>query len=255
MGIAFLKPTKSKLIFLIQWAFFIPIELVRGNLETRHHLLVAAYPLIFFYLVACALVALAQRVQQIGQGWRLFLFAFGLIVFDQLLKTLVAAFVPYQASFPIIKQWLHVAHMRNYEGSWFTSAFEVTHVGLFYGIQWGLALLVLLFAALIHRYYITTHRRSLWADVAFLGNFAACASWLLDMTFRGYVLDYINLPGLVTADFKDILITLGAAAFFVESVDNPAISWKWRGWRKEMEALIQLLKDLYLFSINQEHKP
>jgi len=255
LGTAFFKPTKNKLVFLIEWSLFILIELVRGKLATWHQLLLAAYPLIFFYLVACVLVALSQHIQQIAQGWRLLVLALGLIVFDQVLKTIVSALVPYRASYPIIKQWLHIAHARNYEGSWITNSFGIARKSIVDFIQWAGVIFILFFTILSHRYYIATHRQSLWADVAFLGTFAAWASWRWDMAFRGYVVDFINLPGLVTADFKDILATLGAAAFFVESLDNPEISWRWHGWRKESGALIQLLKNLYRFLINQEHKP
>jgi len=104
---------------------------------------------------------------------------------------------------------------------------------------------------LCHRYYTTTNRKSLWADVAFIGLFAGVASWVCDMAFRGYIIDFINLPGLVTADFKDILVTISAAAIFAETLDNPKISWRWDGWRQERDRLIQLGANLLSFSIQE----
>ena len=74
------------------------------------------------------------------------------------------------------------------------------------------------------------------------------------MAFRGYITDFINLPGLVTADFKDILVTVGVAAVFAEALDNPKLSWRWRGWRQEGEDLIQLGANVLSFSIQELRK-
>jgi hypothetical protein len=46
------------------------------------------------------------------------------------------------------------------------------------------------------------------------------------MAARGYILDFINLPEVVTADLKDIVISIGVAAFFAEALDNPELSWR-----------------------------
>jgi len=252
--VAFLKPTRTKLVFLVQWVLFIVITVARGELETNHQILVAGYPLVFFYLVACALAALSQHIRQIAQRWRLLVFAIGLTILDQVIKTIITAFVPYQTSIPIVSNWLYLAHERNFHGSWIASAFNVQFVSVFNLMQWGLAISVLFFSILCHRYYITTNRKSLWADVAFLGVLASNASWICDMSFRGYILDFINLPGLVTADLKDILVAIGAAAVFAETLDNPELSWRWAGWQKERDDLIRLVTSLRSFSIQELRK-
>lgn len=251
--VAFLKPTRIKLVFLVEWALFILITAARGDLETNHQVLVAGYPLIFFYLVACELTTLSQHIQQIAQSWQLLLFAVGLTILDQVIKTIITAFVPYQASIPIVHNWLYLAHAHNSHGSWIASAFSVQFVGVFNLIQWVLAIPVLSFSILCHRYYIATHRKSLWADVALLGLFAGYASWVCDMSLRGHIVDFINLPGLVTADLKDILITIGVAAFFVEALDNHELSWRWTGWQKERDDLIRLVRTLCGFSVQELH--
>ena len=252
--VAFLKPTRTKLVFLVEWVLFILITVARGELETNHQILVAGYPLVFFYLVACVLAASSQHIQQISQSWRLVVFAIGLTILDQVVKTIITASVPYQTSIPIVTNWLYLAHKRNYHGSWIASAFNVQFVSVFNAMQWGLAIPVLFFSILCHRYYITTNRKSLWADVAFLGYFASNASWICDMSFRGYILDFINLPGLVTADLKDILVAIGAAAVFAETLDNPELSWRWAGWQKERDDLIRLVTSLRSFSIQELRK-
>jgi len=252
--VAFLKPTRIKLVFLVEWVLFILTTAARGELETNHQVLVAGYPLMFFYLVACALTTLSQRIQQVATSWKLLAFAGGLTALDQVIKTIITAFVPYQTSIPIVNNWLYLAHEHNYHGSWIASAFNVQSASVFSLVQWGLAILVLFFSILCHRYYITTNRKSLWADVALLGLFAGYTSWICDMSFRGYIVDFINLPGLVTADFKDILITIGVAALFVEMLDNPTLSWHWAGWRKERDDLIRLITSLCSFCIQELHK-
>jgi len=237
--IDFLKPTKYKLIFLVEWAVFILIVAVRGELETPHQVLVAVYPLAFFYLIACTLVALSQRVQPIARSRKLLLSACGLAVLDQAVKVMVAARIPYQASIPIVKDWLHLAHERNYTGSWIASEFNLQDGSSLNLALWGLTIIILIFIILWNHYYITTHRKSLWTNVAFWGLFAGLLSWICDMSLRGYVLDYINLPGVVTADLKDILLTIGVAAFFVELLDNPEMSWRWSGWQKEKDEFLR----------------
>jgi hypothetical protein len=98
--VAFFKPTRIKLVFLVEWLLFILITIAKGELETNHQILVAGYPLVFFYLVACALAALSQHVRQLTQAWRLLVFALGLTTLDQVVKMIVAASVPYQWSYP-----------------------------------------------------------------------------------------------------------------------------------------------------------
>lgn len=216
-GIAWLKPTRIKLIFLLEWSLFLLIEMARGRLKSGHSILVAAYPLIFFYLIACALVAMNRHTHQIAQGWKLLALAVGLVLFDQVIKIIVTTLIPNNASIPVVKNWFHIAHVRNYEGSWVAGTLNLPVV--IHLAQWGAIIFVLLLSIFYHHHYIMNHRHSLWVDAAFLGIFTACASWICDMTFRGYIVDFIALPDLVTADLKDIFVTIGAAAFLTEYFD------------------------------------
>jgi len=249
--VAFLRPTKLKLAFLAQWVLFILISAAQGKLEASHQILIAVYPLILLYLAACALAALSQHTQQLAQGWKLLGIALGLTILDQVSKLIVIALVPYQTSIPIIDGCMHLAHEHNAQGSWLASVFNVQGVGIFNVVQWLLAVPVLFCSIFCHRYYTITNRKSLWADVAFLGLFAGVASWICDMAFRGYVTDFINFPGLVTADFKDIVVALSVGAILAEALDNPKVTWRWQGWRKEGEDLIRLGTNLLRFSIQE----
>ena len=246
--VAFLKPTRIKLIFLVEWTLFILISAAQGKLKTNHQVLVASYPLVFFYLVGCMLAVLSRRLRPFSQTWILFVFAIGLTLLDQVIKVIVVALVPYQAPIPIIKNWLYLTQERNSFGSWIISFFNMQDRSIIL-VQWGVAICVLICSILCLRYYTTTNRESLWADVAFVGIFVATASWICDMFSRGHIVDYINLPHLVTADLKDIVAAVGVAAFVVETIDNPNLSWRWMGWQKEKDDLIRFVKRFCRFSV------
>lgn len=73
------------------------------------------------------------------------------------------------------------------------------------------------------------------------------------MLFRGYIVDYIGLPGLITADLKEIFIAIGIAPVLPETQDNPILSWRWVGWQNERDDLIRLVKSFWNFSIQELH--
>ena len=252
--VASIRPTRLQLAFLAEWALFILFSAAQGKLGTSHQILIAVYPLIILYLAACALTVVSRHTRQLAQGWRLLGLALGLTVLDQASKTIVIALVPYQTSIPMINGWLHLAHERNPQGSWLASVLNVQSASTLNLAQLLLAVPFLFFSIPCHRYYTTTNRKSMWADMAFIGLFAGLASWICDIALRGYVTDFLNLPGLVTADFKDILVTLGIGALLAETLDNPKITWRWKGWRKELADLIHLGTNLLSFSIEELRK-
>ncbi len=244
----FLRPTRLKLLFLVEWALFVLIAWLQGSLGNTHQVLVALYPLGAFYLAACALAARSRRAQRIATGWRLAAAALTLLVLDQAAKMAVAARLALDASTPLVPGWLHLAHRRNEVGSWVLSSLAPQAASLVLWLQALAALVCLVGSLASYRYYLRTHRQSLWADVAFLGLFSGLLSWLVDVGLRGSIVDFLELPGLVTADLKDIWLTLGIAALFAEAVDNPQLSWRWRGWREEGKDLGRLARSLLRFS-------
>lgn len=233
--IQFIKPTAPKLVFLAQWLAYILIVWFQGTLDSRHRFLVALYPLALFYLLACILTYANRRLRQLASSWLLLALGLALAAVDQGIKLLVTRFISLGASIPLVAGWLHLAHERNLQGSWIVTVFDLKFVGL--GVLALIAILTLLCALLGHRYYVATQRQSLWADVAFLGLFAGTAGWIADIVLRGYIVDFIQLPGLVTADLKDIFLSVGVAALLAEALDNPAISLVWQGWHQEIRRL------------------
>jgi hypothetical protein len=163
-GLAILRPTATRLVFLVEWLLFMLLALSRGKLASGKQILIASYPLALFYSIACALALLGEQSQQLARGWCLFALAVGLTAADQLAKALIVASIPYQASVPVIEDWLHLAHTRNAHGSWLLSTLGAPELGtllLMIGVP-----LTLLFSVLCHRYYTCTQRKSVWADVA-----------------------------------------------------------------------------------------
>jgi len=248
-GLAILRPTATRLVFLVEWLLFLLLALWQGKLESGKQILVASYPLAFFYFVACAFALLSEQSQQLIRGWRLFALAVGLTAADQLAKALIVASIPYQASVPVIDGWLHLAHARNVHGSWLLSTLGARELGT---VLLMIAVpAVMLFSVFGYRYYTCTQRKSVWADVAFVGLFGGGMSWVCDMHFRGYVVDFIVLPGVLAADLKDLFVAIGAAAFCAEALDNPNVSLRPRGWRQEGKELFQLVARVTSFSIQE----
>ncbi len=254
-ALEFFKPTFIKTLFLMEWVLFILICFTSGTLEGYQQLLVAVYPLLFFYLIACILASISQRRQWLAGKWAMAIFASGLFLLDQAMKQIVAVTIKEDAFIPVLDDWLQLANLHNDRGSWIQSFFDV---------QWeiarpfaNIAVGIVLFLGLIlfHRFYVATRRKSLWADVAFLGFFSGYAGFLYDINVRGYVLDYIRLPHIVAADLKDITLAIGLAAFFAEILDNPAISlreaFRWQGWRKEWDSLTGFIREIGAFTIGE----
>jgi lipoprotein signal peptidase len=251
VAFGWLRPTRLKLLFVIEWGLFVLIAWMRGSLGSVHQALVALYPLGFFYLIACGLAAWSRRVQRIAANWRLVTGALALTGLDQAAKTIIVARLPLGASVPLVSGWLHLAHRRNAYGSWVLGITQPQAARIFLLVLVMVAVLVLLGSLASYRYYVRTHRPSLWAGMAFVGLFAALASWLIDMALRGCVVDYIELPGLVVADLKDIWLTVGIASLFAEALENPQLSWHWQGWRREGQDAVQLGRKLLRFSVQE----
>jgi hypothetical protein len=74
---------------------------------------------------------------------------------------------------------------------------------------------------------------------------------VFDIYVRGYVVDFIVLPGVLAADLKDLFVTIGAAAFCAEALDNPNVSLRPRGWREDGKGLFQLVARVTSFSIQE----
>ena len=216
---AFLRPTWIKAVFLVQWVLFILITALQGGLTTASQWIAILWPLIFFYGVACALSAWAQSAAKIARGWRLVALAVALAAIDQLVKAALARWVPVGQEIALLPGLLHLAPTPNTHGTWIASVLDLPYLT-------NIALMVLVLPVLLgsyhyHRRYVDTETPSLWVDVAYIGLAAGIASWLFEIATRGFILDYIGLPGVVAADLKDIYLAFGAASAVAETLGKP----------------------------------
>lgn len=222
---------------------------MRGQLDTPLELFLAGCPVVVLYLTACTLTALSRRAQPTAPVWRLLVLAMVLAAFDQVAKIGVEALIGHQVSIPVIHGLLHLTNEHNVQGSWMVALFAAKPLSILLLASKLLVAVLLLWSIPAYHYYVATQRKSLWAKVAFVGLLSGLASWLCDMSFRGYVVDYIELPGLVSTDVKDILVLVGGAALIVEALDSPNISLRWRGWRQERDDLLRLARGLSSYAV------
>ena len=236
----FFRPTVYKLIFTAEWAAYILHRVAGGRLTDLHQLMVALWPLLLFYCLGCALVAWSRRANRVTSGRGLALLVVVMVALDQVSKAVVSALLSPNATLPLVKGWLHLANVHNVAGSWLTPVWMKPVLIL-------AAILVLPLSVIVYRYYVSSKRKSLWPDLAFLGIFAGYASWLCDVYLRGYVVDFVEIPGFVAADFKDLFLLLGICVV-IEVLDNPGMSLRWDGWRVELESTRRIITDIAAFA-------
>ncbi len=239
----FFRPTVPKLIFTAEWVAYILLRATGGRLTSLHQLMVGLWPLLLFYCLGCVLVAWSHRADRVASGRGLALLVVVMVALDQSSKIVTSVFLSPDATLPLVKGWLHLTNVHNVAGSflapgWMKPVLVVT------------AVLVLPLSVIVYRYYVFSKRRSLWVELALLAIFAGYASWLCDIYLRGYVLDFIQIPGFVTADFKDLFLSLGICVI-IEVLDNPDISLRWDGWRAELESTRRLVTDITIFAAGE----
>lgn len=242
--LTFLKPDIIKLFFLVEWILLVLYSLVWDDLSLKIAVTGSFLPLAFFYLLASMLSAISQDRQRLANGANLHLLALALAFIDQLGKVIVSLSKPYQDSHSILPGVFNIANERNLYGSWLLEKLDfhlnASIILVFFVLPF------LLVTLLVHSYYTNRHHQSVWVDAAYLGLFSGLLSAAVDMLLRGYTLDYLQIPGIVTADLKDVLITIAIASIFAEGYTNPDTSLlRWYGWHKEIIASRQLVEDVF----------
>lgn len=215
----FLRPTGVKGALLLPGAAFILIELL---LEPQA--VVASAPglvlwAIFIYLLASLAVTLRQR-GVCAIGFRSLLYsAFLLATLDQLLKLLVLQRLPLEQALPLIPGALALKHTHNLRGSWLAVELGLDFISA--PLLMAIALLFLALTISIYRYDLAKRgAASLWVRLGFVGFVAAMLSSFIDLAFRGYTVDFLDVAGLVVADLKDIYLDVAMAALFAEIAEN-----------------------------------
>jgi signal peptidase II len=210
----FLKPNWMKLIFLFILPLYLLVELIRKGAGVFSGITTLLLPAFFFYLIGSFLVTFHQK-RNGGLTLKVVLIsAAALLVVDQGAKWVIVTMLELGGSIPLLPGLLHISYAQNIYGSWLFGDL-VGHSFLLVFII--LCLLVTLSA---YRYYRNVVRRSFLADMAFVFLVASFISAFFEIGVRGYVVDFIQLPGHVTADIKDIYLGLGSSCVLVETFDG-----------------------------------
>ncbi|MEJ2707065.1 MAG: signal peptidase II [Anaerolineales bacterium] len=218
---ALLKPTPIRVVFLLEWLFFIAFKIARGGLEYGPRLLAPLFPLLIFYLIACGLDILAKSRRGLAGFGMLVVLGLLWALVDQGLKAMIYLYLPEGSFITLLPQILHLRQAHNLYNSWIMEAFERQFLSRSALVIMSVVFLIAAFA--IYRYYSATHRKSLWTDLALVFITAGLSSALLDQSVRGFTIDFIEIPGFVVADFKDLYLWLASSAVFAEVLDNPDV--------------------------------
>ena len=237
---AFFRPTLPKLIFGAEWVGWVLLLVARGRALSPHQLLVAFVVLLLLYTLGCALFAWSRRAKMVAGGRGLAFLVVLMVALDQSGKAAAGRLVQQNSSVPLVEGWLHFANVPNAAASWFAPAWAKPALI-------AAAIPVPVLAVIAYRYYVSTKRRSVWVDLSLLAFTAPQLSWLADVFLRGYVLDFVAVPGLLAANLSDLLLLLGWSAL-VELLDNPEISRRWDGWRAEYDGTRRLVRDVAAFA-------
>ncbi|HEX6302955.1 MAG TPA: signal peptidase II [Anaerolineales bacterium] len=220
----FLKPSWLSVIFLIELPAFLLIELVTGGRRVLENAYVLLVPAIFYYLVACGIMSAHRRGKSLGNVWKLLGIAAGLAMVDQGTKVIILNSLPEGERLVLIPGSLNLAHVQNWYGPWLFQQLGWASPG-----NWVLSVIFILVGLVClaaHSYYTAEGRKSLLADLAMAFTLSSFVSGFIDIGIRGFTLDFLDLPGYVVADLKDVLVWFGVACLLAEMLDSPEGYWK-----------------------------
>ncbi len=220
----FWQQTKTILVFLFEWSAFLVLEAVLGRFSRTYALAAGLLALLFFLLAGISFTWLARRFQGKYRLLTLLPFGAGLAGLDQGCKLLVNAHLPEGGRIPLLPPWIALGHERNHANSWLLNSLGVENVNKAWLILFSLVLLGLI--AFFYDYYVSRQRGGFWPAAAFVFLFGGVLSALVDQTVWRFALDFIGLTHLVTADLKDIHLTLDIGCLLAEAVSNPRMRWR-----------------------------
>lgn len=229
------KPEPKQLVFLVEWLIFLFLLFFQGKMVSLQTWGVALCPFLFFYFIGGILFCTSKKIKKLFDTKFLILIAFGLFLIDQLIKIFVITLIPINSSIPIIPGWFEITHRLNPHGAWIFTSLSDDTIPLITPFMKLFLLSLTLLIIPIYQYLESRYGKIFWMQVSFVCIFSAFLSWLVDMFTRGYIVDFIGLPGLVAADLKDIFAYIGAAAIIIQAMEDPETYLKWKGWRSEIK--------------------
>jgi lipoprotein signal peptidase len=215
---------KTILVFLIEWSAFLLLEACLGQLSKPYALGAGLLALCFFLLAGIFFSKLAQRFHAKLNLLQLIPISIGLTGLDQICKLLINANIPEEGRIPVLPPWIALGHERNYANSWLLDSLEIENFNKAWLILFTLVILALI--GFFYDFYVWQQRGGFWPAAAFVLISGGVFSALVDQTIWNFTLDFINLTHLVTADLKDIDLTLGIGCLLAEATSNPRVHWR-----------------------------
>lgn len=243
----FLVPTRTKLVFVVEWTLFSGLLVLQRRGDVQGFVFNLIWPFAVLYLVGCLFVALNGRPWALLRTTQSSLIAALLVLLDQTFKLVVNRLLPVGDRISVFAGSVEFANIHN-PAPWLTNSLNIDIPVEFIVIP---LIILMICGPLIYRFYESNYRRSFWSQMSFTFIVAAMGSCIVDYAFRGYVVDYIYLPGIVAVDLKDLYSLIGVATLAIEVIDNPQISKRWNGWRAQCRETRELVGRFARFVANE----
>lgn len=225
--VQFLLPTRAKLVFIVEWTLFCGLLVLQRRGDVQGVIVNLVWPYLVLYLVGCLFVAVNGRPWVHLRTTPTYLIVALLVLLDQAFKLIVNELLLVGDGISLFAGGVEFANIHN-PAPWLTNTLgvnipvEVVVIPL---------IILLICGPLIYRFYESNYRKSFWSQMSFMFIVAAMGSCVVDYALRGYVVDYVCIPGVVAVDLKDIYSLVGVATLAIEVLDNPQISKRRSGWR------------------------
>lgn len=237
-----------RLAFAGPWVLCVAVAILRARFDIRPIAANLLWPFLFFYSLAWLLERASRSSRQLTRDRDIWLVVGFLVAVDHSCKLACSQLIPSGESVPVVANRLHLANLHNVHGNWLSSVSGTAPVVVQTLV---ISILFVTLAPLFYRFYSARHRKSFWSALAYGCLVAGTASAAVDLGVRGYIVDYLYLPGLFAADLKDVYLTVFASALIVEALSNPRISVRWLGWREEARELPRLVIEFTRFAVGE----
>ncbi len=227
--LAVLWPTWPGLAVPGFWAGYIAYMAISGQLPSAQAVLVACWPLLPLYAGSCLLAAWGKRGILLRLH-HLILAAAILAGLDVAVKAWITATPSlYTRPQTVLPGLLAIDPVHNIYGTMLAIPGAAPYITV-------LSILLVPVTILAYRYYLREEEPIIWGQAAFLGFLSGSLGKAIDLLMHGYIIDYLHIPGLPTADLADIyLLWVGAGCVLAASLCYPEV------WPNPRRALNQLL--------------
>ncbi len=206
---------KPNFIFIItlplMWLGYCLFELFSQRLSISSFASLTLLPTLILLLISYLFFKISMYFENGLSKKILFSLFIFLLFLDQGIKLIIKIFF-FKKRFYIISNLLSFTPIINTKGSWLNARFNIN-------INF-LTLILINFIALflfteVYRYFNSNCKKNFFVDLCYIFIMTGSTSSLIDKTFYGGSLDFIEINNLFVADFKDIYINLAIFTFII----------------------------------------